>query len=193
MVEEIKEELEEKGKEAKEKTKKRTVFERVPAFYKILAIIFLWVVWTRIENKSQIIWYIVGAALVIYFLGQRPEDEYGDLSPVEAKKLVRKEIEYMKAEGEIEKSTQYKVGPICTIKIHNNEIKYYLIEVTFYHNTGEREYKAAKVNITNRYVYIEDVVADRKITGKEIRPTKIILGKDLKFAQQHKLLERLFR
>ncbi len=192
MAEEIKKELEEKEIKVKEKAKGPGWFEKAPAYSKIIGTAIVIIAYMRLDNKSEIIYWIAGALLLIYFTGQRMEELPTDLSPVEAKKLVRKELEFMKEMNEIPKSTIYQVGPICTLKYHNSLPTYYLISVIFNHQTRIKEFKAAKVYLDSRYVMIEDTLGGSRITGKEAVPTRIILGDDIKTAKKFGIFDKFF-
>lgn len=172
-------EKEEQDKKEKEKVEEKKVgfFDKVPVFAKIGgAAVLLWK-FLEIRNRGGelnemsvwafavlAVWYMWGSA------GKKVDT--GILTRKEAVDLLRKEIEIMKRDGEIEPFSQVFIGPNIGLFHSEGMPQHYQIGVEIVEE-DHREYKRGIVYAkgdTKGYVTIQDNLG--KLTGREPIPTK---------------------
>lgn len=133
---------------------------------------------------------VVVAAIIIYFLGRvQGPTEIKTISPEEAERLARVEVERKKKLGQFGHGARYWVGPNIAPQRHNNRITEYWIQLTVQSAIGTYKHKAVRVDAVKGYCTVQDCVG--MLRGDEIKETKNILPEVFKFAAEQGIKEWL--
>ena len=165
MVEDIKKEEEEKKEEEVKEQKKVNWFNKVPVIFKVAAVIILFVRYQSITTSGgniQELWLWGGIILaVLYFLGSESKKiDSGVLTPEEAMKALKKEIERKIKDGEISRWAKISRGPDIGLFRYEGMPRHYQIEVEIIDDLG-RHYKKGIVDAageTKGYVTLIDSI-----------------------------------
>jgi hypothetical protein len=171
MVKDVKKEEEVEKEEKEKKEKEPTWFNKVPVIYKISALAVIIIRYQSIVSSGgslQELWVWVGIALIIlYFLGSEGKRrDTGILTPQDAMKALKKEMERKMQAGEISRWAKVHLGPDIGMFRFEGMPRHYQIEVEIVDDLG-RHYKRGIVDAAGDTIgYVTLIDSEGKYDGR---------------------------
>lgn len=177
MPEDLKQKEEEKKEEEGKKENEPSWFQKVPAMFKLIALVFLLIQYQKIVSGGGNIkemWTWVAVTLIaLYFLGTEGKRREPDiLTPEDAELALKNEITRKIKDGQIDRWAKVFIGPNNGLFFYEGMPRHYQIGVEI-STDGRKEYKRGIVNAegnTKGYATLQDHPG--KVTGRELIPIK---------------------
>lgn len=162
----------------------------------VLAVLFFYTMNQMNEGGSIKKVAVVSSAafILLYLVGRSQSDtESKTITPEEAERCARKEIERKRKEGQFAYDMKYWIGPNIAPQIHNDgnkdKLTEYWVQLTLLEDGGLIRHKQVRVDAVNGYATIQDSFGG--LRGDEVQRTKNVIPSVFKFADQYGLKEWL--